>query len=423
VITGRVTDSDGTPVIGEQIAVTKTNAQEEMWLYETERYRTDDRGIYRIFGLEAGDYRVSVGQENPASINSMTARLGSVFAKTYYPGTTKQSQAKVLELKEGAELSNIDFVVGKLPPGFAVSGRVLDNAGKPVPNVTVGYSSIEGKREWIGSMDVIIPATDADGRFRVEGIHPGKYAAFTLSGPAQPGLYSEVSKFEVIDADVTGIVINLTPGATITGVAVVENNSDPAVFAALQSFRIFAHSQNQERVAAPSHVLSSINNDGSFSFSGLGPGKARFGLQRYPQPPKGFTLSRVELDGVVQETIDVTAGADIKNVRLVFNYGAGSLRGRVKTEGGTLPEGTRLYVTLMQAGQRVLAAPYVEVDARGHFFTENIPPGTYEVRTRIVRARENSSTLAPETQVVTIAHEVETEVTIVLNLAPGNERP
>ena len=52
VITGRVTDSDGAAVIGEQVAVNKTDAQNGMWLYETERYRTDDRGIYRIFGLE-----------------------------------------------------------------------------------------------------------------------------------------------------------------------------------------------------------------------------------------------------------------------------------------------------------------------------------------------------------------------------------
>lgn len=191
-----------------------------MWLYETERYRTDDRGIYRIFGLEAGDYRVSVGQENPSAVNSVMARLGSLYMKTYYPGTTKQTEAKILEVKEGEELSNIDIVVSGLSRGFAISGRVLDNAGKPVANVSVGYSTIEGRPQR-GSMNVITPPTDANGRFRAEGIPPGKYGAFTMGGPAQPGgLYSELSRFEVTDADVTGITIKLQPGATISGMAV-----------------------------------------------------------------------------------------------------------------------------------------------------------------------------------------------------------
>lgn len=423
VITGRITDVDGDPVIGEQVAVTKTNEQYDMWLYETERYRTDDRGIYRIFGLEAGDYRVSVGQENPSAVNSVMARLGSLYTKTYYPGTTKQTEAKILEVKEGEELSNIDIVVSGLSRGFAISGRVLDNAGKPVANVSVGYSAIEGRPQR-GSMNVITPPTDANGRFRAEGIPPGKYGAFTMGGPAQPGgLYSELSRFEVTDADVSGITIKLQPGATISGMAVIENNSDPAIFAALQAVQLFAASGNPEQPMVPSYSLSGIQTDGSFTFSGLAPGKVRIDIRRYPQPPKGFSLSRIELEGVAQESIEITAGADIRNVRLVFIYGAGSLRGRVKIEGGTLPEGTRLYVTLMPPGQRVVSVPYVEVDARGQFFADNIPPGTYELRTRITRARDNFSKLAPETQLVNIAHDVETDVTVVLNLTPEGERP
>jgi protocatechuate 3,4-dioxygenase beta subunit len=423
VITGRVTDTEGTPVIGEQIAVTAAKGRDEMWYLEGARYRTDDRGIYRIFGLEAGSYVVSVGQDNPSAAGSM-GRFGSVFSKTYYPGTPNRTQAKVLELKEGEELSNIDLVAGNLPRGFAVSGRVLDIAGKPVSNVTVGYSALEGVKPAVTTINVINPPTDADGKFRVEGMQPGKYGAFTLGGAAQPGsVYSELSRFEVIDADVTGVIIKVSPGATISGVAVVENNSDPAVLSALQSIRLVAQSQDPERPAAPSLATSNILADGSFTLAGLSPGKVRIGTQNYPEPPKGFSLARVEIEGVVHQTIEVADGADIKNVRLVFSYGAGSLRGRLKIEGGTLPEGARLYAALVRSGDGMQPfRRYIAIDARGHFFADNLPAGTYEMKTQIVDGRDNSRRIDPVTRHVTIAHDVETDVTVVLNLTPG-ERP
>ena len=93
----------------------------------------------------------------------------------------------------------------------------------------------------------------------------------------------------------------------------------------------------------PRFSSGQINADGSFRFIGLVPGKARIGLQGFPFAPKGLTLVRTELDGLDQQDgIELTAGAQISGVRLVFAYGAGSIRGEVKIEGGVLPEGNNL---------------------------------------------------------------------------------
>jgi len=424
VITGRITDVDGNPVIGEQIGVHGSNERNETWFFESARNRTDDRGIYRIFGLAAGEYRVSVGQDNQSTINSTMARSGSLYIKTYYPGTTSQTEAKVLELKEGAELSNVDFIVGRLSDGFAISGRVVDSTGQPVPMVTVGYARIETGRQGSGGMNYIAQ-TDADGRFRAEGIQPGKYAVFTLGGPTQSRtLYSELSKFEVVDADVTGIVITLRQGATISGVALIENNSDPGLIAGLQTIQLFAHSENPQRSFAPSAAVTQIKPDGTFSLSGLIPGKVRIGMQHYPSPPKGFQLVRVELEGVPRDYIEVNVGDEIQGVRLVFNHGAGSLRGRLKIEGGNLGEGSRLYVALVQPGQAIHTfRQHIEVDARGHFFADNLSPGTYELKVSGRLASGDSSRIPTVTRSVTIANDVVTDVTIVLNLTPETERP
>ena len=71
--------------------------------------------------------------------------------------------------------------------------------------------------------------TDANGKFRLEGLQPGRYTLSTFAAGLDNSTYSEPSPFEISDSDVTGIEIKLRRGATISGVAVVESNSDPAV--------------------------------------------------------------------------------------------------------------------------------------------------------------------------------------------------
>ena len=60
VITGKVTDADGHPVIEETVYVAATKAQRLPYFREV---RTDDRGIYRAYGVPPGGYKVSAGRD------------------------------------------------------------------------------------------------------------------------------------------------------------------------------------------------------------------------------------------------------------------------------------------------------------------------------------------------------------------------
>src|SRR5215212_11912130 len=70
VITGRVTDADGRPVIEQQINIymVEEGEQQAQQQRAQQRYvpshtaQTDDRGIYRVFNLRAGQYKVAVGR-------------------------------------------------------------------------------------------------------------------------------------------------------------------------------------------------------------------------------------------------------------------------------------------------------------------------------------------------------------------------
>ena len=69
VITGRVIDADGRPVIEERITLLPVDEKGQPARVMASRpgnfsmYSTDDRGIYRIYGLSAGRYKVSVGDD------------------------------------------------------------------------------------------------------------------------------------------------------------------------------------------------------------------------------------------------------------------------------------------------------------------------------------------------------------------------
>ena len=386
VVTGRITDAEGHPLIGEKVSIIPKDSTSDpgpqMAMLGSSKNQTDDRGVYRVYGLAPGSYKVSVGQASSSGgAASIMGMGGSQYVKTFYPGVQEEAKATILEIKEGTEVKNVDISVGKPGTGFSVAGRVIDaESGNPVPNLYIGHSSVNESKEEMAGMNFTGNQTDANGKFRLEGLRPGRYAVYTISVGQANSTYSEPVQFEVSDSDVTGIEIKVRRGATISGVAVIENNNDPAVAALLQTVNLYAFVQ-QKGLAAPSFGQSAIGPDGSFQMSGLAPGKARIGIQGFPSPPKGLTLVRTELDGLEQpDGIEVAAGAQINGVRLLFAYGTGTIRGEVKIEGGSLPEGMKLEVMVRSAAAESRKFNRgADLDGRLHFVLENIPPGSYEV--------------------------------------------
>jgi len=423
VVTGRITDAEGHPLIGERVSVvlsdSKPDAGSQMGMFGSSRNQTDDRGVYRVYGLGPGSYKVSVGQAASAGAVTIMGMGGSQYVKTFYPSVQDETKATIIEIKEATEVQNIDITVGKPSSGFSVSGRVIDgDSGQPVPNLYIGHSTVNESDQKMGGMNFTGNQTDANGKFRLEGLRPGHYAVFTMGAAQESSSYSEPAPFEISDGDVTGIEIKLRRGGTISGVAVMENNSDPAVAGLLQTVSLAA-SVEAKGLAAPSYARSQIGADGSFHFIGLGPGKARIFVQGFPAPPKGLSLVRTEVDGVEQpQGIELTAAGEIKGVRVVFAYGTGSIHGEVKIEGGALPEGTMIRANLSPApGNNRRFTRGMEIDARFHFALENIPPGTYELTVRAVTSDgKDAPGFDPVKQTVTVANGADSQVTVAFDV-------
>ncbi len=265
---------------------------------------------------------------------------------------------------------------------------------------------------------------DTKGNFRLEDLQPGHYGAFSYGLRPESPSYSDLAQFDISDSDVTGVDIKTREGVTVSGVAVIENNFDPSVAALLQTVVLNA-SVVPKGLAAPSFESRRINPDGTFILSGLGPGKVYLSPRSFPFMPKGLTLARIEFEGSAQEDgIEASAGAQIIGVRVVFAYGTGSIRGEVKIEGGQLPAGMRLQLSLRQGGRGTAQSnEYIGIDGRGRFVAENISPGVHELYLEAVGtdSKLDHPPIAPVTQSVTVQNDTEVKATLVLDVGKKAE--
>lgn len=426
VITGRITDADGKPVIEERVQLNAldNSIRARFGMYSNPfMYQTDDRGVYRLYGVPAGRYTLSVGlSQDEGFVRVGTVRRG-YYSRVFYPGETDAKKAAVIEVTEGGEVKDVNIKLGRPSQSFVVSGRVVDaDSGQPVPNMIIGYGSYDAQQKTMSAYGYGQSRTDARGEFKLGGIVPGRFAAFVWSGENEN--YSDPAPFEVTDADVTGILIKIKRGSTIIGTVQLEGTSDKSVLARLAKIALGV-SVRTAGLAPPESRQAIINPDGSFRITGLPPGQAQLFMYSM-QAQKEIRILRVERDGVPQtDGIEIAPGSEITNVRVIFEYGSGSIRGQVDVTNGPLPEGTRIFASVYKAGEDENGRPtsYSNADARGRFILEGLVTGDYQL---IVRAQLPSPTgggrLITGRQSVSVSNGIETQANVILDLKEGTER-
>src|ERR1700686_2953467 len=245
VITGRVTDAAGNPVVAENVRLSPAvPGNQNGAAYSVVRnFQTDDRGIYRIFGIRPGSYKISVGSEDPP----YGGRGRSPHPFIFYPDATDPAKATVVEIEEGTEASKIDITLPRqTEQRFVANGRVVDEAGKPVVNVEIELSRItvtdaNSSSSYGGFTGA---RSGSQGEFHLENLPPGKYS---ISGylPEESDLHVEPVIFDVLDQDVKGLLVKASVGTSLSGVVVIEGVRDNSVMAALSQSYISVNVRNE----------------------------------------------------------------------------------------------------------------------------------------------------------------------------------
>jgi hypothetical protein len=433
VIMGRVTDPEDRALIGARL----------QWFFVDEKgnprveggfqmdWRTDDRGVYRIYGLPAGHYILSAVSE--MGRGSVKRR----FPQTFYPEATDQKQAKIIEVKEGAEVADIDIRLGAGKNTYEATGRVIDaEAGQPLPGVLVmcteAQSNENGGRYGTGAQ------TDNEGKFKLIGLTSGRYELGLQSSSMNGEHYSEKTPFEVGDSDVSDLEVKAIRGSTINGVVVIEVASDPSIRAKLPLMTVSVQTtRRRESVGAGWDYASGkssyakIDGNGGFSLTGVAPGVATFNVSG--DQGSAIPIKRIERDGAeIKNAFEIGRGEHVTGVRIVAAQANGMIRGQVEIAGGKLPEGYQLHIWAAPVEMTVRndSIPafymnnggYAEMDEKGRFVIERLTPGEYDLRLyAVARVMSNGSRRAEDVgeikQRVTVMSGVETAVKLTLDLS------
>ena len=414
VITGKVTDADGRPVIQIQVDIFRADLTDRQapvrQMYPVNSAMTDDRGIYRVFGLLPGKYKVAAGRSDEFTGGFSIAQRNT-YKQVFHPDVSDSTKATVVIVGEAGEAEDVDISLGRTMQTFSVSGHVINNeTGLPVPNVRYGLSRIIGERSDYVNTGI---AANERGDFITEGLLPGKYAIVQYADPSNE-LRLETMTFEVVDQDITDLAIKLAKGASISGVVVLESD-DKTARSKLSELQL----RGFVSVAAgySNSVSSLIAADGGFHFGGLQTGALNISLteKNMPFPPKGFAISRIECDGVRIPQLEVKDGESIAGVKVFVSYGTASLRGAVAVENGAAPPNARFSVRLTRSGENNSNIRPPQVDSRGRFLIEGLPAGVYDVTATMVGPGKRYQA----TRSVTLADGAVTDVALTIDLTPS----
>ena len=423
VVTGRIIGPDGRPLIEQRVTVESVDGKQLGGFFGGEMYETDDRGVYRIYGLPAGRYIVSVGDEKNSSTVVYGPTSKGFFTRTFYPGTTEKADAKILELGEGSTETGIDIAVGPREKAFSISGRMVDQAtGRPVADIPVAYGVLRPGENGVNGFGWSV-TSDATGRFKLNSLKPGRYSVF----PAQPFDGSmkwtgDAVIVEITDDDVQDVEIRLRTGAAVDGLVIAEGTSDPALLSKVSQMRVQLFARSTDVNTTPNFRSAQIGPGNTFHIEGLGPGTYSVMIAQ-PGPDPIFMLRSIEQEGVTSpnNNIQISPGVEHSTLKLVIETGGGTIRGQVNVTGGEIPAGWRLTGSVRRAGSTVGLMRSLIIDARGTFLVEHLAAGEYELSVSIYPAAPMSSTPRgpfPTTRkTVSLTGNGEAVVTITLDLA------
>ncbi len=372
----------------------------------TIRGRVEDAATHR----PVTDFSASYASPRTGGFGGMQIRMGGDSEKAFQSadGTFELTDVpagkwKVVASAPGyrpAEVAGIEIgegetkegVVLSLKKGASVSGRVLDpRRATGVPNASVSWSEGSGASQFpvaaaIARLtgDGTAVSTDADGRYRLDGISPGKV---TIS--AEHPDYLDVSRQVEVEDEAT-VDLTLSLGGSIAG-SVVGKDRRSAVPGA------------QVSLADPGGILDMANDTsrsdaaGNFLFEHLKPGRYRVSAKSNAGSTSSKEVVLAEsqrLDGVL---LEMQGGAVIRGS--VSGLPAGKLGGvRIYASGenyednSTTADDGRFELRDVPAGVLRLYALTSFPSSRTTSKNVEVPEGAGEVPVEI--AFEGSSRLA-----------------------------
>jgi hypothetical protein len=434
VLTGTITDPSGQPAPGVTVSALRygfVNGERRLGPAGIPNIVTDDRGMYRIFGLPAGEYAVAATP--PRSFASATAaplltteadvsaaleelsgrssratpggapapaqpadaevrRRGVALAPVLFPGTTNPSEAAFVSLAAGQVRAGVDMQLQRTPTA-KVEGVLTAPEGVAIQSVQLSMVStgqvvpgffLEGLRR---------ARPDATGGFTFDGLPPGTYVLTaranaptdprpTAPGPSVSSLWA-MTEIAIDGHDLAGVAVDLQPGMTVSGRVQFDASELPPP-ANLAAFRVTLPpitTGTQVNLGTPPAQVAAT---GEFTIAGVAPGQYRLQSTVPSTVPGGsrWALKSAVIDGrdVLDEPLQIRPGQHVTGAVVTFTDRPTEITGVLQDASGA--PASEYFIIVFAADRRYWTAPSRRIQSvrpshDGRYSVRNLPAGEY----------------------------------------------
>lgn len=401
VVTGKVLNANGEPVVMVNVRaqMVRTPDGQTMSGYYLPSRSTDDRGIYRIYGLPAGTYVIVAG--GPDQFSRVAGEAVFQFdVPTYAPSSTRETAAEI-SVRTGEEVSDVDIRY-RGEQGRVISGEVT----VPAP-AHRGFSVVltaGGEAE--SQYGETFYQTENKRTFMFKGVADGDYSVIAQSyAPDGEMAISEAKQISVQGTDVTGIQLATKLLGSVSGRLVLEETKLPECkdddHPLATETLIFARYKDDDAAKEIPRIIRSRteparpDEKGNFLLRNLPPGAYHFvptlrARQWYVNSitfgPVTETTAKARQIDAARVWTNVKNGDRLSGLTIAMVHGAALLRGQYElAQEEWLPSGSVLYLVPAEREKandvwRFFVTP---IARNGVFELTNIAPGRYLVLAQV----------------------------------------
>jgi hypothetical protein len=432
VITGTVTNLKGEPVVSVPVNATVTGSKASSlssFFSQTSNAQTDDRGVYRIYGLLPGQYLVNAGGGN-GPFGGFSANGFDVDVPTYYPSATRDT-AVAVSVRGGDETTGIDIKY-RGAEGHSISGALL---GEMKEGAMTGAITVLLSHAGTGSVLALEIAAVADPQraYSFHGVADGDYDLFAgyFSGPLEGGSVAN-KRVTVRGGDLTGVDLRLAPLASLAGKIVLDplKAEEKCDKRASQLMEIILNvprddpkkQDDRSLLAMMGGGLGTINDKGEFAFRNLDAARYRLDIKLpteswyvrainlpgpSPQRPSPSAVASTTRSNAAPFVIALKSGENVAGASVMIGQNAAGLRGILGGKlGGKLGQpdervavqaGTRIHLVPAEKEEADNLLRYREtfVESDGAFAFSNLAPGRYLILARVETPVEADTPMRP----------------------------
>ena len=381
VVTGRVLDEHGEPVPYARVSASRyryVNGAREM-VSAGGSVTTDDRGEYRMFGLTAGKYYISVdyGTRLGPGFGGMRGggqqqqEADTAYPTLYWPSALDPAQTAPIALRSGEERGGVDFRLTQIQ-AVRVRGKVVLAEGGAAPRDTMVTLLPSGSGAFGASVQRSNPINQTTGEFEVARVFPGSYILSATTRRSTEGLYAR-EVLQVGGNDIDDLLVALRPGVSLAGVVRIEGASPSDL--STESMRVSLMPTEATGFRAGT---ASVDAAGSFEMQGLAPGRYQMRITRLPT--NGY-LKSARLGDADALSNGMEIGSTVPGpVSLVVSLKAGLVTGAVFDDAkDPVPGATVVLVPEQSKRNRMDLFQQASTDQYGRFTLNGIAPGAYKL--------------------------------------------